>query len=83
MDNVWSELGIDWINPRITKHLVWSFSNLFREILIFNYLIITRDNIYVSKRRKKNNIKLDKLVVEKFPVVANFHDVIKSCHYCE
>ena len=28
---------------------------------------------------KKTNIILDKLVVEKFPVVANFHDVIKSC----
>ena len=25
-------------------------------------------------------MKVDKLVVEKFPVVANFHDVVKS--YC-
>ena len=24
-------------------------------------------------------IKVDKLVVEKFPAVANFHEVIKSC----
>ena len=36
-------------------------------------------------KKKKNiyiyiYIKLDKLVVEKFPVVAHFHDVIKSCH---
>ena len=31
-------------------------------------------------RKKKSEFsKLDKLVVEKFPVVANFHDVIKSC----
>ena len=28
---------------------------------------------------KKTNTKLDKLLVEKLPVVANFHDVIKSC----
>ena len=31
-------------------------------------------------KENKTNIKLDKLVVEKFLVVANFHDVIKSCH---
>ena len=30
-------------------------------------------------KEKKTNIKVDKLVVEKFPAVANFHDVIKSC----
>lgn len=35
-----------------------------------------RDNIHVSKRKKKTNIKLDKLVVEKFLVVASFHDII-------
>ena len=29
-------------------------------------------------KEKKNNIKVDKLVVEKFPAVANFHDVIKG-----
>lgn len=34
-----------------------------------------RDNIHVSKIKKKL-IKLDKLVVEKFLVVANFHDII-------
>ena len=27
-------------------------------------------------KEKKTNIKLDKLVVEKFLVVANFHDII-------
>ena len=30
--------------------------------------------------KKKNNIKLDKFLVVKFPVLENFHDVIKSCH---
>ena len=30
------------------------------------------------KKKKKTNLKLDKLMVKKFPVVANFHDVIKS-----
>ena len=30
-------------------------------------------------KKNKTNIKLDKLVVEKFPVVTNFHNVIKSC----
>ena len=29
-------------------------------------------------KENKKNIKQDKLVVEKFPVVTNFHDVIKS-----
>lgn len=28
---------------------------------------------------KKTNIIIDNLVVEKFPAVANFHDVIESC----
>ena len=51
MDNVWSELGIDWTNPWIAGHVVWSFTNLFREILIFNYLIIMRDiyNVHVPE----------------------------------
>ena len=33
------------------------------------------------KKTKRINYDktIDKLVVEKFPVVANFHDVIKSC----
>ena len=30
-------------------------------------------------KKQTNNIKLDKLVVEKFPVATNFHDVIKPC----
>ena len=30
-------------------------------------------------KEKKTNIKVDKLEVEKFPAVANFHEVIKSC----
>ena len=31
-------------------------------------------------KEKKTNIKLDKLEVEKFPVVANFHDVATANH---
>ena len=31
------------------------------------------------EEKEKQNMKLDKLVVEKFMVVTNFHDVIKSC----
>ena len=53
-DNVRSELGIDQTNPWITGHVVRSFTDSFREILIFNYLIITRDNIHVSERKKAN-----------------------------
>ena len=52
-DNVRSELGIDRTNPWIAGHVVRSFADSFREILIFNYLIITRDNIHVSERKKK------------------------------
>ena len=52
-DNVRSKLGIDRTNPWIAGHLVRSFTDSFREILIFNYLIITRDNIHVSKRKQK------------------------------
>ena len=48
-DNVRSELGIDRTNPWIAGHVVRSFTDSFREILIFNYLITTRDNIHVSK----------------------------------
>ena len=76
-DNVRAKLGIDRTNPWIAGHLVRSFTDSFREILIFNYLIITWDNSYFLER--KQNIKLDKLMVEKFAVVANFYDVIKSC----
>jgi len=78
-DNVRSKLGIDGTNPWIAGDLVWSFTDSFREISIFNYLIITRDNIYFFERKKKRLKILDKSLVEKFPVVANFHDVIKSC----
>ena len=52
-DNVRSKLGIDRTNRWIAGHLVRSFTDSFREILIFNYLIITRDNIHVSERKKK------------------------------
>ena len=48
-DNVRSELGIDRSNPWIAGHIVRSFTDSFRESLIFNYLIITRDNIHVSE----------------------------------
>ena len=50
-DNVRSELGIDRINSWIAGHIVRSFTDSFRESLIFNYLIITRDNIHVSDRK--------------------------------
>ena len=52
-DSVRSKLGIDGTNPWIAGHLVRSFTNSFREILIFNYLISTRDNIHVSEKRQK------------------------------
>ena len=50
-DNVRSELSIDWTNPWIARHVVRSFTDSFREILIFNYLIIMWDihNIRVSE----------------------------------
>ena len=80
MDNVGSELGIHWTNRWITGHLVWPFTDLFRETLIFYYLIIMGDNINVSERKEKTNTKQDKLAVEKFLVDANVHDVIKPCH---
>ena len=56
MDNVRPELDIDRTNPWIAEHVVRSFTDSFTEILIFNYLIITRDNIHVSERKKKTNI---------------------------
>lgn len=37
-------------------------------------------NIHVSERKKNGHKRVDKLVVEKFLVVSNFHDAIKSCH---
>ena len=52
-DNVWSKLGTDRTNPWIARHLVRSFTDSFKEILIFNCLIITRDNSHVSERKKK------------------------------
>ena len=79
MDNVRSELGINWTNPWIGGHVVWSFTDSCREILIFNYLIITRDihNIHVSEWKKNQyTVKTRHSSVEKFPVVVNFRDVI-------
>ena len=35
--------------------------------------------MYFFERKKKRLKILDKSVVEKSPVVANFHDFIKSC----
>ena len=78
-NNVRSKLGTDRTNPWIVGHLVGSFTDSLKETLIFNCLIITRDNSHVSERKKKTNIKVDKLVVAKFPAVANFLNVIKSC----
>ena len=48
---VQSEMGIAHTNLWIAGHLVRSFTDPFREILIFNYLIATRNNICVSKRK--------------------------------
>ena len=39
-DNVRSELGIDQTNPWIAGHVVRSFTNLFREILIFELFFL-------------------------------------------
>ena len=48
-----------------------------KEILTLNYLIVTGDKIHVSERKTKTNVlhkpKQFYLLVEKFPVVANFH----------
>lgn len=53
-----------------------------------NYLLVQRNfnSLLFDKKegqhlcfRKKNKMKLDKLAVDKFPVVTNFHDVINSC----
>ena len=51
-DNVRSKLGTDRTNPWIAGHLVRSFTDSFKEILIFNCLIITRHNSHVSERKK-------------------------------
>ena len=58
-DNVRSELAIDRTNPWTAGHVVRSFTDSFREILIFNYLIITRDNIHVSKEKKNEYKPID------------------------
>ena len=57
MNKVRSELGTDQTNPWIAVH----WSALFREVSIFNYLIITRDvqKIHVSKRKKKKEYTAD------------------------
>ena len=52
-DNVRSKLGTDRTNPWIAGHLVRSFTDSFKEILIFTCLIITSDNSHVSERKKK------------------------------
>ena len=68
MDNVRSEMGIDRTNLWMAGHVVQSLTDSLREILVFNYLIIVRGSMFLKER--KTNIKLDKLVVKKFPVVA-------------
>ena len=78
IDQVRSELDIDRTNPWIAGHHVRSFTYSFTRSQKFHYLIIKRDNICFRKE-KIRNVKLGKLVVEKFQVLANFHDVIKSC----
>ena len=74
-DNVRSKLGIDRTDPWIAGHLVRSFTNSFREILIFNYLIITRDNIHVSER-KQNEYKTRQISGQEIPGSRNF----PRCH---
>ena len=77
-DNVRSKLGIDRTNPWIAGHLVRSFTESFREILIFNYLIITTDNIHVSKR-KQNNYKTRQISGREIPGSRKFprsHQVV-------
>lgn len=54
------------INPWIAGHLIQSFTDSFRESLILNYLIITRDNIYVSER-KKNKFKTRQITGREIP----------------
>ena len=76
-DNVRSKLGIDRTNPWIAGHLVRSFTDSFREILIFNYLIITTDNI-VSKR-KQNKYKTRQISGREIPGSRKFprsHQVV-------
>ena len=75
-NDVRPELGIDRTNPCRTS--CPAFTDSFREISVFSYLIITRATLMFAIE-KKTNIRIDNLVVEKFPPVANFHDVIESC----
>ena len=71
-DNVRSKLGIDRTNPWNARHLVRSLTDSSREFLIFllfdNY---EGQHSCFRKKKKKTNVKRDKLVSEKFPVVAN------------
>ena len=41
-------LGIDWTNPWIAQHFVRSITDLFKEILIFNYHKTVK--IWLAKR---------------------------------
>ena len=81
----WTMSGQNWALPQDKSldfqtccPVIYSFQKKFsKEILTLNYLIVTRDNIHVSERKTNIDI-LHKprqfyLVVEKFPVVANFH----------
>ena len=74
-DNVRSKLGTDRTNPWITGHLVRSFTDSFKEILIFNCLIITRDNSHVSER-KKNEYKSRQISGREIPGSGKF----PRCH---
>lgn len=62
-DNVPSEMGIDWTNPWIA---VQSFTDPFREILIFNHFDNHQGQHLCLRKKEKKEYK-DKLVVEKFP----------------
>ena len=80
MDNVQSELGIDWTNPWISRHVVRSFTRS-KKILKRNFNFKLFDshggqNSCFQKENKTNVLHKPKqfyLLVEKFPVVANFH----------
>ena len=74
-DNVRSKLGTDRTNPWIAGHLVRSFTDSFKEILIFTCLIITSDNSHVSER-KKNEYKSRQISCREIPGSRKF----PRCH---
>ena len=76
-DNVRSELGIDRTNLWTAGHVVRSLTDVFREILVFNYSIIMRGSIHVSER-KKNEYKTRQISGRVLHRHAN--DQFQRCH---